>query len=415
METRGWLRISMALNLGLAAALGMRLAHWTAPGPFANPALLARTNRSGPQRAPASRTPARSELGGLHWSQVESEEYPRYIANLRAWGCPERLLHDIVTADVGALFESRRAALPPLDLPPWAGATRREAARRAQRQAIHDLESERRALLRTLLGLDDVQLRLPEWRQRQDFWHVVNFLPEETARQVFALTRDCQEAIGAIWVRADRVVLDEDREQARACLERYRSELQARLTAAQFEEYCLRLAVTRVLDLHIETIGLSGLDVRDLARLCWQHSDPMAEIVGAAVVDPDLDPVQREAAFDRGLADFLGPERHAEYRRAQNSDYRDLFALSREAQLPPETARNAFAVQTAAEAEAQRIDDDPTLDPLAQAAARGALYIRTYAQFEGIFGAERLAAFVEDHAWWLTRWRPEPAELVESP
>src|SRR5262249_53000387 len=43
----------------------------------------------------------------FHWEQVESADYPTYIANLRSIGCPEQTIHDIIAADVHALHASR--------------------------------------------------------------------------------------------------------------------------------------------------------------------------------------------------------------------------------------------------------------------------------------------------------------------
>src|SRR5687767_13080289 len=45
---------------------------------------------------------------GLDWRNVESEDYKKYIANLRAIGCPEETIRDIIVADVNKLFEQRR-------------------------------------------------------------------------------------------------------------------------------------------------------------------------------------------------------------------------------------------------------------------------------------------------------------------
>lgn len=47
----------------------------------------------------------------LDWRSVESEDYRHYIANLRAIGCPEETIADIIRADVNKLFQSRRKAL----------------------------------------------------------------------------------------------------------------------------------------------------------------------------------------------------------------------------------------------------------------------------------------------------------------
>jgi len=41
------------------------------------------------------------------WGAVESHEYERYVANLRAVGCPEKTVRDIVVAELNELCEKR--------------------------------------------------------------------------------------------------------------------------------------------------------------------------------------------------------------------------------------------------------------------------------------------------------------------
>ena len=41
------------------------------------------------------------------WKQIEAADYPTYIENLRAIGCPEETVRDIITADVAGLYEER--------------------------------------------------------------------------------------------------------------------------------------------------------------------------------------------------------------------------------------------------------------------------------------------------------------------
>ena len=45
------------------------------------------------------------------WAQLESADYHDYIANLRAIGCPELTVRDIIIADVNDLFTPRVKAL----------------------------------------------------------------------------------------------------------------------------------------------------------------------------------------------------------------------------------------------------------------------------------------------------------------
>jgi len=56
----------------------------------------------------------------LKWSQIECEEYPEYIRNLRASGCPEVTIRRLVTAELRAEYDERRRTLLQSDpIPFW--------------------------------------------------------------------------------------------------------------------------------------------------------------------------------------------------------------------------------------------------------------------------------------------------------
>jgi hypothetical protein len=48
------------------------------------------------------------QTNAFRWSQLESTDYRQYIANLRAVGCPEVTLRDIIMTDVMRLYAQRR-------------------------------------------------------------------------------------------------------------------------------------------------------------------------------------------------------------------------------------------------------------------------------------------------------------------
>src|SRR5688572_3338595 len=45
------------------------------------------------------------------WRFLESPDFKQYIANLRAVGCPEQTIQDIIIADVNKLYAGKEAAL----------------------------------------------------------------------------------------------------------------------------------------------------------------------------------------------------------------------------------------------------------------------------------------------------------------
>lgn len=96
--------VSIALNVLLLIGCWIRfhperrLATIPASVPSSLPeAAIIRTNTIVVTNAPAV----------LDWRAVESEDYKNYIANLRAIGCPEKTIRDIIVADVNELYRHR--------------------------------------------------------------------------------------------------------------------------------------------------------------------------------------------------------------------------------------------------------------------------------------------------------------------
>lgn len=106
------LRISIWLNLGLLAGLLFVLVDW-----HRQEAALAPTLSEVKPPAPTATVPTDSASSGMepeafHWSQmVSAKDYREYIANLRAIGCPEATIEDIVRGDADRAFSWERGEL----------------------------------------------------------------------------------------------------------------------------------------------------------------------------------------------------------------------------------------------------------------------------------------------------------------
>jgi hypothetical protein len=86
------------------------------------------------------------------WRTVESDDYRQYVANLRAIGCPEKTLRDIIMADVTDLFRQRASHSASNRFEYWKAGLLGNAfdeKRVAQQQAQ---AKERRDILASLLG-----------------------------------------------------------------------------------------------------------------------------------------------------------------------------------------------------------------------------------------------------------------------
>src|SRR5438094_8605532 len=102
MKGRVILALSLTVNFGLLGWLGLQSNHHSQPAPL--PVVEVATRNVSPAipepppTQPTASAPVRSPE--FRWSQIESADYPAYVANLRAIGAPEKTIRDIILADL---------------------------------------------------------------------------------------------------------------------------------------------------------------------------------------------------------------------------------------------------------------------------------------------------------------------------
>ncbi|MGO8679019.1 MAG: hypothetical protein ACLQVX_24530 [Limisphaerales bacterium] len=117
------------------------------------------------------------------WRQVESSDYRQYIANLRAIGCPEETIRDIIVADVTKLFNSRKKGLLPSRFEYWRTGANPSSLNEEQIKTLSALDGERRALLKSLLG--DTGEEVADHFTEPDFYDFTfGFLSREKQQQI---------------------------------------------------------------------------------------------------------------------------------------------------------------------------------------------------------------------------------------
>ncbi len=94
------------------------------------------------------------------WSQIESPDYRHYIANLRAVGCPEQVVRDLIMADLNQVFATRFAAIYKPEAREYWQKSKAENANPEQVKQLMALSRDKAAILQDLLGvrLDDQQM-----------------------------------------------------------------------------------------------------------------------------------------------------------------------------------------------------------------------------------------------------------------
>ena len=166
MLIAGLIGLNVVLAILLAAKWRGRTAAVSGPPSPAVPAVQVAPGPA-PVAPPPGTTPTASAKPT--WQALEAADLRRFIANLRAVGCPEQTIQDIILARVNQQFAAREAALKlrPEHLKPWEASAWTEKAQRDRQRQLADLGREKRALLKELLDLD-VPVEVPEFYASRD-------------------------------------------------------------------------------------------------------------------------------------------------------------------------------------------------------------------------------------------------------
>jgi hypothetical protein len=301
------------------------------------------------------------------WSHIESEDYPTYIANLRAIGCPEPTIRDIIVAEVTQMFARRRATEVTTASQQWWRFEPDLDVAWAAIEQIRALEDERRALLTSLLGPDwesaDYPLPPIETLAPMD-GPILGTLPAETRLAVQQIERaalDRQEQYLAsqetLGFQPDPIELAQLRQQTRA-------ELAAVLDPEALEEYLLRYShEASELRRQLRAFDPSPEEFRALFRAL----DPIDQQL--ALLGSDSNPVtagqrQRlEAERERVAQTLLPADRREQYQLSQDPLYRQARDVARLADVSDDTILPLTALYGLTEVEIQRIRNDPSLSP----------------------------------------------------
>ncbi|MFM2082770.1 MAG: hypothetical protein RL380_1461 [Verrucomicrobiota bacterium] len=350
------LLLSLLLNLGFAALVFFLWHRPPAAAPAAanhsKPTRVAGTNRFRPfvQRAPFT------------WDQLESDDYDRYINNLRAIGCPDDTIRDIIVCDVDALYAHRRITDSPDRNPEWWKADSSPTNYYELYYQGRDLlDQERTALLTKLLG--------SSWKLTEHF--VGNSIPEPmpalTGPVLGALSDDVKNSIYDLVEKFRDQQLGEDNYTNRLlATKELRDQLARLLTPTQLEEYLLRHSDTAD-ELRAQLGNLKYFKTSpDEFRALFRATDGLdVQLNLARISQNDAQEEKLNQQRTDALKLALGPQRYAEYERLQDNDYRNALDLVNEHGGTPQTAAALYAINQATATEQSRLDSNTNLPPLA--------------------------------------------------
>ena len=305
----------------------------------------------------------------ISWAAIESTNYYIYVANLRAIGCPEETIKDIIITDIAKLYARRRAELRSQGQPYefWrtdeSGSSGSSGAASPQFAA---LDKEQRALVKELLG-SDLQAELKKYVLNDDQEErMYGFLPLEKRDKLKEIQSTYDELEQEIYARAKGLILDEDQEQIKRIEKQRMDELAKILTPQELEEYELRNSDTA----QSMRSQLSGFDpteeeFRKIFRLQKVFDTQFAHAFDATdEAQMEIRARAQEQAQDAlndEIKKVIGEKRFAEYERAQDADYKALVQLTDRFTMPREVATRVYDMKLEAERQKLQIETNPNL------------------------------------------------------
>jgi hypothetical protein len=324
----------------------------------------------------------------LDWRTVESEDYRAYIENLRAIGCPEETVRDIIIADINKLYASKVAALypSPKDFKYWRVEDRTARTEERERdKKRHELDDEKRELIKTLLGVDyDAELARASGRPTDDDWRY-GFLSPEMQEQAKTLHDKYREMERAAF--SDGGMTPENRAKFLAVRAERDAEMAKLLGPEQFEQYQLRNSSTaRNMRENLTAFQPTEAEFQQIFDLKKSFDDQFAVSRYGSDEAVRDERTQAQQQLDDKLKATLGDERYQQYVLSQDPRYRESADFAQRYNLPQQTADTIYQVQLAAEQEKNRIRNDQTLDANARNAALQALSQDTQAALQPALG-----------------------------
>jgi hypothetical protein len=348
-----------------------------------------------PATATAAAPRSFTNVLAVDWRAVESDDYRKYVANLRAVGCPEATIRDIIVADVNKLFEARERELMVSTNKFQFWKREHPAMDEKQFEQARALVREKRALLRELLGVEvpekEVAASSLSTSRREQ---ILECLPKEKREQV-------NEAYEAYTVKAQALMAGKarptkaDLEQLRALESEASQQVARMLTPEQKEELDLR--VSRTANSMRATLGEFDMTEGEFKRVYALRKDFDERYAYTSHEDPERVAAQLE--LDRQVRSALGDDRYTHYLREQNWSTSTLRNVAQEHNIPKETAVQVFDLKAPAQEQAVGIRQEASLTPQQRQQMLQGVQDATVRAIAQIIGQEAVQAYAREGSW----------------
>jgi hypothetical protein len=299
----------------------------------------------------------------IDWRVIESDDYVKYIANLRAAGCPEETVRDLIIADVNKMYAAKWKSLHPVEQQwkYWEAENKRDKKEDRKSEERRELEKERDDLIRSLLDVNlKAELAKYSWDQERAGRDArLAFLSEEKQALVKDVDSKYKDEFRKLSEegKAANLTKEEMNQKAAALRKQHETELAGVLNGSELLEYELR------------TSGLANKMRNELAwfepneqefRALYQKIKAAEEQAAATGQKLSL---EKDLAQLGDLNSVFSAERLADFQKIQDPAYRDALKMAEKMDLNVEDAKLIAQINQTTEAELAKAMANPDYTP----------------------------------------------------
>lgn len=346
----------------------------------------------------------------FHWRQLESTNYDTFVANLRAVGCPERTIRDIVEADVWARWEFAQGGADDA-IPFWSNGPRRVAAERAHEASLIQLKNDLAATLQRLFGIAwSPELKRDAFGEGQLLCRILlGDVTEEQFGRAAGLLGRVGEIKEEMISHTHGILLNEDYAELAQRRDALEQKLQAILSPAQFDEFRARAGAAEQLIGHLFSSGDGLEDLKpspeEWRRIALARAEvwPLGwEILDLGENETTEQKEARERLMDEQLRKILGADRFAEALLLRDGSYRDIHRFSQANQVSSDAAHKLYDIQKLAREEVQRLREDKSLAADARSMRIEAVTAAVAPQVDELLGPKLFGEYLRQSGQWVT-------------
>jgi len=384
---------SICLNLVLVAWLLLPSNRYTAVINFRSQARsqISQNMQSSNSASGGSTDRTQSETnhaGAFKWKDVESSDYRVYMANLRAIGCPEQTVRDVVSADLLQLFSDRAKEIRKQPTKEYWQKFRQENPSPEQEKKLKLLSEEQKQISKSLFG---ATVRVQEMI---DLLYVQIHAED---KELASLPKEKGDAARKVldesgyFEEMEKLQEDHNPKKEQALLDKKMDLLKEVLSPDELKRLRIRLSrEASSLRSQLKYFEATEEEFNALLEVRKKMSDDKN-------VPKDFY-AEKEAEND-AVRQVFGEERGKIYE--QNSDL--FYVWARQAAerygLPEESAAQAFQIKQQFMAEANRLRRDETLSLDQRKTRLSELHKMSSFRLNGIFGTEALAYANRGDGW----------------